>query len=65
MPAFPLHVNGTVGSELGISLGGTAPVTVDAAGVVGGRLTILASRNVGIIPPSPPLLLFSNLCRSL
>jgi len=52
-PAFPLHVNGAVRAETGLYLGGNAPVAVDAPGVPGGRLTILANGNVGINNPSP------------
>jgi hypothetical protein len=47
-PAYPLHVNGIVRSELGLTLGGNAPLTVDAPGIIGGRLAVLANGNVGI-----------------
>jgi hypothetical protein len=52
-PAYPLHVNGVMRSELGLSLGGNAPVVVDAPGIVAGRFTILANGNVGINKPNP------------
>ena len=37
----------------GLSLGGTAPLVVDAPGVTGGRFTVLANGNVGISNPAP------------
>jgi len=37
----------------GLSLGGAAPVAVDAPGTVGGRFAILANGNVGINNPAP------------
>lgn len=52
-PAYPLHVNGVVRSEFGLSLGGNAPVAVDAPGIAGGRFAILANGNVGINKPNP------------
>ena len=52
-PVYPLHVNGVMRSELGLSLGGNAPVAVDAPGIVGGRLSILANGNVGINKSNP------------
>jgi hypothetical protein len=52
-PQYPLHVNGIMRSESGLSLGGNASVAVDAPGVVGGRLAVLANGNVGINNPNP------------
>jgi len=52
-PQFPLHVNGAIRSETGLSLGGTAPVAVDAPGVVGGRFSILSNGTVGIGTTAP------------
>lgn len=52
-PQFPLHVNGTMRSETGLSLGGNATVAVDAPGVVGGHFTVLPNGNVGIGTPNP------------
>ena len=49
-PLYALHVNGAIRSETGLLVGGNAPVTVDAPGIVGGRLTVLANGNVGIHP---------------
>ena len=37
----------------GLSLGGTAPLAVDAAGVPGGRFTVMPLGNVGINNPNP------------
>jgi hypothetical protein len=52
-PAYPLHVLGAIRSENGLSLGGNAPVMVDAPGIIGGRLTILPNGNIGIDNPNP------------
>ena len=52
-PQYALHVNGGIRGETALSLGGNAPVAVDAPGVVGGRLTILANGKVGIANPNP------------
>ena len=52
-PQFPLHVNGIMRSETGLSLGGNATVAVDAPGVVGGHFTVLANGNVGIDNANP------------
>ena len=52
-PLFSLHVNGMIRGETGLSLGGSAPVSVDAPFVGGGRLAVLANGNVGINNPSP------------
>jgi hypothetical protein len=53
-PAFALQTIGTIRSETGgLSVGGSAPVTVDAPFVNGGRFTILPNGNVGINKPSP------------
>jgi hypothetical protein len=54
VPIYPLHVNGTIRSEVGgLSLGGFAPVVVDSNGVPGGRFTVLSKGNVGINNPDP------------
>jgi hypothetical protein len=58
--AAAVHATGTVRSESGLSLGGTAPVTVDAPGVVGGRLAVLANGNVGINNANPATALDVN-----
>jgi len=51
---FALQTIGTIRSETGgLSIGGTAPVTVDAPFTPGGRFTILSNGNVGINNPSP------------
>jgi hypothetical protein len=52
-PQYPLHVNGTMRSETGLSLGGNATVAVDAPGKVGGHFTVLPNGNVGIGTPTP------------
>ncbi len=52
-PSFPLHVMGTIRSETGLSLGGNAPVMVDAPGIFGGRLVVLANGKVGINQTNP------------
>jgi hypothetical protein len=52
-PTYPLQVAGTIRSEGGLSLGGNAPVAVDANGIIGGRFTILANGKVGIDNPNP------------
>jgi len=52
-PGYLLHVNGDIRGETGLSLGGNAPIVVDAPGVVGGRLAVLANGNVGINNPNP------------
>jgi len=52
-PAYPLQVIGVMRSETGLSLGGNASVTVDAPGVLGGHLAVLANGNVGINNPNP------------
>ena len=53
-PAFALQTIGTIRSETGgLSVGGSAPVTVDAPFVGGGRFTILPNGNVGINNPNP------------
>jgi hypothetical protein len=52
--AFALQAIGTIRSETGgLSVGGNAPVTVDAPFLSGGRFTILPNGNVGINNPSP------------
>jgi hypothetical protein len=52
-PGYLLHVNGDIRGETGLSLGGNAPIVIDAPGVVGGRFAVLASGNVGINNPNP------------
>jgi hypothetical protein len=52
-PQYPLHVNGTMRSEAGLSLGGNATVAVDAPGIVGGHFTVLPNGNVGIGTATP------------
>lgn len=52
-PAYPLHVMGAIRSESGLSLGGNAPVMVDAPGIIGGRLAILGNGRVGINSSNP------------
>ncbi len=53
-PVYALHTMGTIRSETGgLSIGGNAPVVVDAPGIIGGRLTILANGKVGINNPNP------------
>jgi hypothetical protein len=68
-PQYSLHVNGTMRSELGLSLGGNAPLSVDAPGVPGGRFAVLANGNVvapggnvgiGTTAPSSPLTVVSS-----
>jgi hypothetical protein len=52
-PLYTLHVNGGIRGETALSLGGNAPVAVDAPGIVGGRFTVLANGKVGIANPNP------------
>jgi hypothetical protein len=52
-PQYPLHVNGVMRAETGLSLGGSATVTVDAPGVVGGHFTVLPNGNVGVDNANP------------
>jgi len=53
-PVFALQAIGTIRSETGgLSIGGNAPVTVDAPGVAGGRFTILPNGRVGINNTAP------------
>jgi hypothetical protein len=52
-PQYPLHVSGTIRSETGLSLGGTAPVAVDAPGIAGGRFSVLSNGTVGIGTAAP------------
>ena len=52
-PQYPLHVSGTIRSETGLSLGGTAPVAVDAPGIAGGRFSVLSNGTVGIGTTAP------------
>jgi len=53
-PVFALQTMGTIRSEAGgLSVGGSAPVTVDAPFSPGGRFTILPNGNVGINTASP------------
>ena len=52
-PQYPLHVSGTIRSETGLSLGGTAPVAVDAPGIAGGRFSVLSNGTVGIGTVAP------------
>ena len=68
-PQYSLHVNGTMRSELGLSMGGNAPLSVDAPGVPGGRFAVLANGNVvaaggnlgiGTTAPSSPLTVVSS-----
>ena len=46
-PSFPLHVNGTIRGENGLSLGGTAFLLVDAPGIIGGHLAVLGNTGSG------------------
>jgi len=60
-PAYPLHVAGTIRSDAGgLSLGGNATLGVDAPGLIGGRLAVLANGNVGINNPKPTTTLDVN-----
>ena len=53
-PTYPLHVNGAIRSESGgLSLGGFAPLSIDAFGVSGGRFIVNANGGVGIGNPNP------------
>jgi hypothetical protein len=53
-PLYPLHVDGTIRSENGgLSLGGFAPLSVDAYGIPGGRLAVLSNGMVGIDNANP------------
>jgi hypothetical protein len=53
-PSYPLHVMGTIRSESGgVSLGGFAPLVIDAFGVPGGRMIVNSNGNVGIDNPNP------------
>jgi len=53
-PVFALQTIGTIRSETGgLSIGGSAPVAVDAPFISGGRFTILPNGNVGINNPNP------------
>jgi hypothetical protein len=47
-PLYPLHVNGVIRSEYGLSLGSNAGLTVDSPGVGGGRFTVDGTGHVGI-----------------
>ena len=53
-PAVPLHVMGVIRSETGgLSLGGNAPLQVDAPFIPGGRLIVQPNGFVGINNPTP------------
>jgi hypothetical protein len=52
-PTYLLHVNGTARAEAGLSLGGNATLSVDAAGIPGGHFTVLPNGNAGINNNSP------------
>jgi len=52
-PAYPLHVNGIIRAESGLSLGGNAFLLVDAPGIIGGHLAVLGNGKVGINNPNP------------
>jgi hypothetical protein len=39
-PTFPLHVNGIIRAETGLSLGGNSALSVDAPGVIGGQFLV-------------------------
>jgi len=52
-PAYPLHVNGIIRAESGLSLGGNAFLLVDAPGIIGGHLAVLGNGKVGINNSNP------------
>lgn len=52
-PSYPLHVMGTIRSENGLSLSSTAPLSVDAPFIPGGRFLVLTNGNVGINKTNP------------
>ena len=52
-PTSKLHVNGNVRIETGLSMGGSSFFNIDAPNIVGGRMTVLPSGNVGINTPTP------------
>lgn len=52
-PAYPLHVNGVIRAENGLSIGGTAFLLVDAPGIIGGHLAVLGNGRVGINNANP------------
>jgi hypothetical protein len=52
-PAYPLHVNGMMRAETGLSLGGNAVLGVDSPGVIGGHLLVDGAGKVGINNPAP------------
>jgi hypothetical protein len=51
-PQYPLHVNGTVRADTGLSLGGNATLSVDAPGKVGGQF-LVANGTVSIGGDTP------------
>jgi hypothetical protein len=53
-PVFALQTIGTIRSETGgLSLGGNAPLSVDAPGIARGHFAVLSNGNVGINNPNP------------
>jgi len=52
-PGYPLHVNGTIRAETGLSLGGGAMLSVDAPYVTGGHFMVTSDGKVGINNPTP------------
>jgi len=52
-PVYPLHVNGTIRAEAGLSLGGNAAFIMDAPGIYAGHFLIDGSGRVGINNPAP------------
>jgi len=62
-PAYPLHVNGTMRAETGLSLGGNATLSVDAPGVANGHFFVNGYGNVGInnIAPQSALDVVGNI----
>jgi hypothetical protein len=53
VPSYPLHVSGTIRSESGFSLGGNAPLQVDAPGIIAGHFVVTPTGRVGIDNPNP------------
>jgi hypothetical protein len=52
-PSYPLHVSGSIRSESGLSLGGNAPLQVDAPGIIAGHFLVTSAGRVGIDNNNP------------
>ena len=52
-PSYPLHVSRAIRSESGLSLGGNAPLQVDAPGIIAGHFLVTSAGRVGINNNNP------------